>query len=78
MTWLQDRVSEVLQIAVSCRLEMMARHIKHISYNIVMNLCLWVLCFQGDLKQYLKLAKAKEEKPKSHHLSTKQKVSIYT
>ena len=40
-----------------------------------MNLSLWVSCFQGDLKQYLKLAKAKEEKPKSHHLSTKQKVS---
>ncbi|XP_062304162.1 inactive tyrosine-protein kinase 7a [Osmerus eperlanus] len=30
----------------------------------------------GDLKQYLKLAKAKEEKPKSHHLSTKQKVGV--
>uniref|UniRef100_A0A8C8D273 Protein tyrosine kinase 7 (inactive) n=1 Tax=Oncorhynchus tshawytscha TaxID=74940 RepID=A0A8C8D273_ONCTS len=30
----------------------------------------------GDLKQYLKMSKNKEEKPKSHHLSTKQKVGV--
>uniref|UniRef100_A0A3P9A7C4 Inactive tyrosine-protein kinase 7 n=1 Tax=Esox lucius TaxID=8010 RepID=A0A3P9A7C4_ESOLU len=29
-----------------------------------------------DLKQYLKMSKNKEEKPKSHHLSTKQKVGV--
>uniref|UniRef100_A0A4W5M5K9 Inactive tyrosine-protein kinase 7 n=1 Tax=Hucho hucho TaxID=62062 RepID=A0A4W5M5K9_9TELE len=30
----------------------------------------------GDLKQYLKMSKNKEEKPKSNHLSTKQKVGV--
>lgn len=39
---------------------------------------IWVSLLQGDLKQYLKISKSKDEKVKVHPLSTKQKVTLGT
>lgn len=46
----------------------------HFSPDLI--LLMSVLSLQGDLKQFLRISKSKDEKIKSHSISTKTKVSV--
>lgn len=49
------------------------------AFNFILRADLILLSLpQGDLKQYLKISKSKDEKVKVHPLSTKQKVKLVT